>query len=157
MATNPETKPLLGNDAPPPQAAPPPEHKQPPPPAPEGKSNPPPSLAAASAALGGGFETSLFGCFASIPGCLLSFFVGPVVAAATETDAADRPISWADCLVCCPNTYSTRQLIRKKYGIERAPWTDCATATFCPCCFVSQNAREISKRSGKDAVYYKIP
>ena len=37
----------------------------------------------------------------------------------------------------------TRSIIRKKYGLEEAPYSDCITSTFCCCCTICQETAEL--------------
>lgn len=114
------------------------------------------TIQAASSALSPGFMEPFFGCFSSVPGCLLSCCCPCVVAAANEANVAERPVTLVDCLFCCPSPYTTRQTLRKKYNMGYAPFNDCAALYCCACCFMHQTTREIAKRSGQAPEYFKM-
>lgn len=107
-------------------------------------------------ALSPGMNAHLCGCCSDILGCILSCCCPCFPMAATRALVDEREVQWCDFL-CCPNPYTTRQSLRKKYGAEFSPTSDCVSAMCCNCCFVSQNVREIAIRSNKEPEYLKLP
>jgi len=111
---------------------------------------------AASGFLSPGFQEPFFGCFSDIKGTALSCCCPCIVAAANEANVADRPVTYVDCLACCPSPYTTTQTMRKKYGMAYAPFNDCFAACCCRCCALHQTTREIAVRSGKAPEFMKM-
>ena len=113
-------------------------------------------LADLSAKLSPGYDENMFGCLSDVTGCVLSFCVPCIVAAATKATLDERPCTICDCL-CASNPYQNRQSIRSKYKKAYDPIMDCVATICCMCCAVHQDARELGKLTGKPPVFMMTP
>eukprot|EP00123_Amoebidium_parasiticum_P002308 comp13560_c0_seq1/m.9147 comp13560_c0_seq1/g.9147 ORF comp13560_c0_seq1/g.9147 comp13560_c0_seq1/m.9147 type:complete len:136 (-) comp13560_c0_seq1:208-615(-) len=114
------------------------------------------AIGQASTALSPGLMTNLFGCCEDVVGALLSCCLPCVPLATVQAQLDERECTFCDA-ICIPNPYTQRQTMRAKFGMEYGEVQDCASVTCCTCCFVSQNVREYSARTGKPAIYFTQP
>ncbi|KAK8865507.1 hypothetical protein M9Y10_011063 [Tritrichomonas musculus] len=87
-------------------------------------------------------ESSLCGCLADCSSCCYSVYCCPCAVPQSWADSRDESCSFCHCIVCPTNLW-TRQNIRYARGMKPRFCQDCIECTFCYCCFLNQNMREI--------------
>lgn len=96
-------------------------------------------------------EVSLFDCLSDVPGCLITYCCGCVVAGFNSARLDDRECTPCDIFA---NDYQTRQSMRGKYGMGYAPLPDFISLYCCHFCFVMQTAKELALKRGDEPVYF---
>eukprot|EP00667_Euglena_gracilis_P021363 EG_transcript_23383 len=102
------------------------------------------------------WNSSLFGCLADLPLCLMTCFLPCVPTGRTLAWVRGKPddsmlyilvtcfIGWFG-FFCCLGCYN-RDQIRHKFGIGGSSLMDCLCSWLCLCCVMEQSARQIGCR-----------
>lgn len=94
------------------------------------------------------FGTELFDMMVDTNLCLYTAFCCPCSIASNWSIAMDQQCGIIQCL-CAQNPYYTRQLIRTRKHMKRDCGYDCLVFTFCQCCAICQDGRELKNGFGK--------
>mmetsp|Transcript_22329 Transcript_22329/g.36927 ORF Transcript_22329/g.36927 Transcript_22329/m.36927 type:complete len:156 (+) Transcript_22329:247-714(+) len=107
------------------------------------------------------YHTHLFSCHRDIPSCITSCICPSIVVAQTrnEFDNSGFCMNWGPIVIIdhcvgvgsCLFGLMYRQEYRDKYNIQGSALADCCIFTWCTCCAVAQDAREIRIRNGQES------
>ena len=91
------------------------------------------------------FEHELFGCFESPSLCVIAFFAPCVVVGRTAEAMGEdcMKIALLTFFCGCPYWIIMRERIRAEKGYDEDMTMHLVKQTFCPCCVIVQNAREM--------------
>ncbi|XP_065660450.1 uncharacterized protein LOC124817686 [Hydra vulgaris] len=97
------------------------------------------------------FSNNICGCCNDLSTCLITYFLPCVTAGKNAQFVGESCILYGLLSLTCINFYTdatTREKIRKKYGIEGSFLKDMACHCCCPCCALIQESQEIQAHGG---------
>eukprot|EP01127_Copromyxa_protea_P015634 TRINITY_DN4528_c0_g1_i1.p1 TRINITY_DN4528_c0_g1~~TRINITY_DN4528_c0_g1_i1.p1 ORF type:complete len:110 (-),score=13.89 TRINITY_DN4528_c0_g1_i1:25-354(-) len=101
------------------------------------------------------WDTGIFDLMIDQKVCMVSTFCLPCQLAYQKATIEEHQCGIMDLLfsiICfCPCGAKVRGDIRGKYGIDGSPVADCLSITFCPCCTVAQQTRQLDIKGLKPA------